>query len=128
MLLRRPKDYYAKEEKYDSMPHVFLHNFPSLPDWCNPEIRVAGRLYEHIPNSRRINIQHRLVYQVIAESNTVKVLRMWTQLVRRHGKKIYYKPDDIGKAATAGHTVFSHPRKISIISIKLWGKSVTMQP
>ena len=28
--------------------------------------------------SRRINIQHRLVYQVIEESNTVKVLRMWT--------------------------------------------------
>ena len=28
--------------------------------------------------SRRINIQHRLVYQVLEESNTVKVLRMWT--------------------------------------------------
>ncbi len=28
--------------------------------------------------SRRINIQHRLVYQVIKESRTVKVLRMWT--------------------------------------------------
>jgi Txe/YoeB family toxin of toxin-antitoxin system len=28
--------------------------------------------------SRRINIQHRLVYQVIEESKTVKVLRMWT--------------------------------------------------
>jgi toxin YoeB len=28
--------------------------------------------------SRRINIQHRLVYQVIQEENTVKVLRMWT--------------------------------------------------
>lgn len=28
--------------------------------------------------SRRINIQHRLVYQVIAEENTIKVLRMWT--------------------------------------------------
>lgn len=29
-------------------------------------------------SSRRINIQHRLVYQVIEESKTVKVLRMWT--------------------------------------------------
>lgn len=29
--------------------------------------------------SRRINIQHRLVYQVLAEERTVKVLRMWTQ-------------------------------------------------
>lgn len=28
--------------------------------------------------SRRINIQHRLVYQVIPESRIVKVLRMWT--------------------------------------------------
>lgn len=28
--------------------------------------------------SRRINIQHRLVYQVLAEVQTVKVLRMWS--------------------------------------------------
>ncbi|MCX5649009.1 MAG: Txe/YoeB family addiction module toxin [Planctomycetota bacterium] len=28
--------------------------------------------------SRRINIQHRLVYQVIKEAKTVKVIRMWT--------------------------------------------------
>jgi toxin YoeB len=28
--------------------------------------------------SRRINIQHRLVYQVVADERTVKVLRMWT--------------------------------------------------
>ena len=28
--------------------------------------------------SRRINIQHRLVYQVIEEERIVKVLRMWT--------------------------------------------------
>jgi len=28
--------------------------------------------------SRRINIQHRLVYQVLSEERTVKVLRMWT--------------------------------------------------
>lgn len=28
--------------------------------------------------SRRINIQHRLVYQVIPEIKTVKVIRMWT--------------------------------------------------
>jgi Txe/YoeB family toxin of toxin-antitoxin system len=28
--------------------------------------------------SRRINIQHRLVYQVLPEERTVKVLRMWT--------------------------------------------------
>jgi len=28
--------------------------------------------------SRRINIQHRLVYQVLETEHTVKVLRMWT--------------------------------------------------
>jgi Txe/YoeB family toxin of toxin-antitoxin system len=28
--------------------------------------------------SRRINIQHRLVYQVIEDKKVVKVLRMWT--------------------------------------------------
>ena len=28
--------------------------------------------------SRRINIQHRLVYQVLEEIKTVKVIRMWT--------------------------------------------------
>jgi toxin YoeB len=28
--------------------------------------------------SRRINIQHRLVYQILEEEKTVKILRMWT--------------------------------------------------
>ena len=28
--------------------------------------------------SRRINIQHRLVYQVLTDEHAVKVLRMWT--------------------------------------------------
>lgn len=28
--------------------------------------------------SRRINIQHRLVYQILDQTHTVKVLRMWT--------------------------------------------------
>ncbi len=28
--------------------------------------------------SRRINIQHRLVYQILEDSRTVKVIRMWT--------------------------------------------------
>ncbi len=28
--------------------------------------------------SRRINIQHRLVYQVLPEEQTVKVIRLWT--------------------------------------------------
>jgi len=28
--------------------------------------------------SRRINVQHRLVYQVLRDDRTVKILRMWT--------------------------------------------------
>lgn len=28
--------------------------------------------------SRRINIQHRLVYQVLKQQNAVKILRLWT--------------------------------------------------
>lgn len=28
--------------------------------------------------SRRINVQHRLVYQVLPRSRTVKVIRLWT--------------------------------------------------
>lgn len=28
--------------------------------------------------SRRINIQHRLVYQVLKDERTVKILRLWT--------------------------------------------------
>ena len=28
--------------------------------------------------SRRINIQHRLVYQILDDKNAVKVLRLWT--------------------------------------------------
>jgi toxin YoeB len=28
--------------------------------------------------SRRINIQHRLIYQIIEERQTVKIIRLWT--------------------------------------------------
>ena len=38
--------------------------------------RLVGELDGAI--SRRINIQHRLVYQVIDDLKTVKVIRMWT--------------------------------------------------
>lgn len=41
-----------------------------------PFEKLAGELAGAF--SRRINIQHRLVYQVLKESHTVKVIRMWT--------------------------------------------------
>lgn len=41
-----------------------------------PYESLVGNLQGAI--SRRINIQHRLVYQVLETERTVKVLRMWT--------------------------------------------------
>ena len=41
-----------------------------------PHERLLGDLAEAC--SRRINIQHRLVYQVLDDIKTVKALRMWT--------------------------------------------------
>ncbi len=41
-----------------------------------PYEKLIGAL--HGAYSRRINIQHRLVYEVIENIKTVKVLRMWT--------------------------------------------------
>jgi toxin YoeB len=41
-----------------------------------PFERLRGDLEGAI--SRRINIQHRLVYQVLDEIKTVKIIRMWT--------------------------------------------------
>jgi Txe/YoeB family toxin of Txe-Axe toxin-antitoxin module len=31
-----------------------------------------------VMNSRRINIQHRLIYQILIDIHTVKIIRMWT--------------------------------------------------
>ena len=41
-----------------------------------PYERLVGDLAG--ANSRRVNIQHRLVYQVLDAQRAVKVLRMWT--------------------------------------------------
>jgi toxin YoeB len=41
-----------------------------------PYEKLVGEL--HGAYSRRINIQHRLVYQVMEDIKTVKVIRMWT--------------------------------------------------
>lgn len=51
-----------------------LHNNPyqNLP----PYEKLAGDLTGAF--SRRINIQHRLIYQVLDEIKTVKIVRMWT--------------------------------------------------
>ena len=41
-----------------------------------PFEKLVGKLQGAI--SRRINIKHRLVYQVLEDVKTVKIIRMWT--------------------------------------------------
>jgi toxin YoeB len=41
-----------------------------------PYEKLLGNLRGYY--SRRINIQHRIVYEVIEEEQTVRILRMWT--------------------------------------------------
>ena len=41
-----------------------------------PYEKLVGDLVS--AHSRRINIQHRLVYQILDDIHTIKVLRMWT--------------------------------------------------
>lgn len=43
---------------------------------CPPYEKLQGDLQGAL--SRRINIQHRLAYQVLDEEKVVKVIRMWT--------------------------------------------------
>ncbi|MBE9064493.1 Txe/YoeB family addiction module toxin [cf. Phormidesmis sp. LEGE 11477] len=41
-----------------------------------PYEKLRGDLKDYY--SRRINVQHRLVYQIFDENRTVRVLRMWS--------------------------------------------------
>ncbi len=61
----RPKAEYLLE--------VFQRNPTETPP---PYEKLVGDLDGAY--SRRINIQHRLVYQILKEEKIVKVLRMWT--------------------------------------------------
>lgn len=59
--------------KVEALLNVLAHNpFHNLPPYEKLLGDFAGAY------SRRINIQHRLVYQVIKEAKTVKILRLWT--------------------------------------------------
>lgn len=51
---------------------IQVNPFQNLP----PYEKLVGNLEGLY--SRRINSQHRLMYEVIASENTVKILRMWT--------------------------------------------------
>lgn len=61
------------KEKVSDLLKVIRENPFASPPPCEKLVGDLSGAY-----SRRINIRHRLVYQVIAEQNTVKILRMWT--------------------------------------------------
>ena len=61
------------KEKAQTLLAVLVENpFQTPPPYEKLVGDLAGAY------SRRINIQHRLVYQVLQSERTVKVLRMWT--------------------------------------------------
>jgi toxin YoeB len=61
-----------KEKTQHLLAHIQINPFINPP----PYEKLIGDLLGIY--SRRINIQHRLVYEVIPEAHTIKILRMWT--------------------------------------------------
>jgi len=61
-----------KEQTETLLNTISLNPYQTLPSFE----KLVGDLSGAI--SRRINIQHRLVYQVIEKEHTIKILRMWT--------------------------------------------------
>ncbi len=60
-------------QKAEKLPEILTENPFQTPP---PFEKLIGDLSGAY--SRRITIQHRLVYQVLQEIKTVKVIRMWT--------------------------------------------------
>lgn len=61
------------EKKVKALIEILRENpYQSLP----PFEKLKGNLEGAF--SRRINIHHRLVYQVIEDENIVKIIRLWT--------------------------------------------------
>ena len=61
------------KEKAQALLLVLAENPFQTPPTCEKLVGDLAGAY-----SRRINIQHRLVYQIVQADRTVKVLRMWT--------------------------------------------------
>lgn len=61
------------EKKTKSLLHIISENPYQNPP---PYEKLVGNLSGSL--SRRINIQHRLVYKVYEEEKAVQVIRMWT--------------------------------------------------
>jgi toxin YoeB len=59
--------------KTEALLTLVARNPFQIPPPCEKLVGDLAGAY-----SRRINIQHRLVYQVYPKERTVKILRMWT--------------------------------------------------
>lgn len=69
----RKADSSGLKPKIKELLEIMTENpFEEYPPYEN----LVGKLEDAY--SRRINIQHRLVYQVYEEEKIVKVIRMWT--------------------------------------------------
>ena len=60
-------------QKVETLIHILSENPFQTPP---PYEKLMGDLSGAY--SRRINIHHRLVYQILKDNRTVKVMRMWT--------------------------------------------------
>lgn len=61
------------ESKVSALLDIIEENpWESYPSYEKLQF-AEGNIY-----SRRINVQHRLVYQVLEEEKTIKILRMWS--------------------------------------------------
>jgi Txe/YoeB family toxin of toxin-antitoxin system len=61
------------KSKAEAIIQILRENPFQAPPSCEKLIGDLAGAY-----SRRINIQHRVVYQVLDDEKTVKVIRMWT--------------------------------------------------
>ena len=61
------------KNKLDFLIEIIRKNPYQIPPYYE---KLTGDMSEYY--SRRINIQHRLIYQVIEDSKTVRVLSLWS--------------------------------------------------
>ncbi len=68
---KKLKDSNLKDKAEEILEIIRLNPFESYP----PYEKLVGDLTGAF--SRRINIQHRIIYQVLEKEKIVKILRMW---------------------------------------------------
>ena len=81
--------YSALKYKVKTFIEIIKENPYQIPP---PYEKLSGDMSEFY--SRRINIQHRLVYQIFEEEKTVKILSMWSHY--ENIKKILEEDEEYG--------------------------------